>query len=94
MKVKFLKTSVVKDEHGTIVERFEEGKEYDLKAPSARRWIRRNVAVEVGGKVEKPKPQPEPEPVLDEQVELDLGLGPEPEEEVKPKPPLFKKARK
>lgn len=97
MKVKFLKTSVIKDEHGIVVESFEEGKEYDLKAPSARRWIRRNVAVEVEEKVEKPKPKAEPEPVsTDEQMDLDLGLGPEPEEEVKPsaKSTIFKKARK
>lgn len=83
MKVKFLKTSVVKDEHGMVVESFEEGKEYDLKAPSARRWIRRNCAVEVQGVVEKPKPEPQPEPP-EEQIDMDLGLGLEEEEEQKP----------
>ena len=100
MKVTFLKTSVVKDENGMVVETFEEGKEYELKAPSARRWIRRNLAVEVEEKVEKPKvepppkPKPEPEPVSEEQIDMDLGLGPEPVEEAKPSKPSGFRRRK
>ena len=50
-KVKFLKTEVVyrtlRDNTAEVSEKFLEGEVYDLPVPSARRWIRRGVAVAV-----------------------------------------------
>jgi hypothetical protein len=45
MKVKFLSNEAVEDHNGEVVEKFSEGRVYDLPDTSAYRWIRRNKAV-------------------------------------------------
>lgn len=51
MRVKFTETRVVDDHRkGTPdEERYEAGKVYNLPEPSARRWINRKAAIEIGG---------------------------------------------
>jgi len=54
MKIKFLKDREI-EAQGVIVQRFKAGEVYELERPSAMRWLRRNVAVEVQGAVTPPK---------------------------------------
>jgi len=57
MKIKFLSDRVV-EAQGEVVMRFSAGEVYELSESSARRWIKRNVATEVIGKVAKSAPKP------------------------------------
>lgn len=65
MKIRFKESRVVQDEHvGTDREtRFEAGREYDLPAASAQRWINRGAAEAVGAAATTaPAPASEPTP--------------------------------
>lgn len=54
MKIKFLKDREI-EAQGVIVQRFKAGEIYELERPSAMRWLRRQVAVEVQGAVTPPR---------------------------------------
>lgn len=47
MKVRFIEDRKVLDGAGRVIRSFSAGEEYDLAPASARRWLRRNAAVEV-----------------------------------------------
>jgi hypothetical protein len=62
-KIKFLEDRTVESQ-GRVVNEFKAGEVYELPAPSARRWIKRNVAEPVRERaprvVEKKKPKGRP----------------------------------
>lgn len=92
-KVKFLEDRVI-EAQGKIVQRFKAGEVYELRADSARRWIRRNAAVMVFDKphdIEKLEQLAEPETKPAEEVE---APGPEVEAKSEPEAKTTRRGRR
>ncbi len=59
MRVKFLQDRDV-EAQGEVIESFKAGEVYELSASSARRWIRRELAMEVQGAAAPKRPATKP----------------------------------